>query len=170
IALRRKHLSHGDCVAGGAQKAIVHHPTVVEDLRQVATSRIWQQHYDHILRPGPARHLERGPNGQSARATDEQPLFPGQPAGQLERVSVTHGDDLVADAAVEGLRPEVLSNPLDEIGPASAARVNRALGVGSDYPYGPARHLLQVTPGARDCAPGADTSDEVRNPAVGRLP
>jgi len=85
------------------------------------------------------------------------------------RVSA-NGDDLVADTPVEGLGPEVLTNPLDEVGPARAARVHGALGVGADHADRPVRHLLQVAPGARDGATGAHTGDELGDPAARLLP
>ena len=121
--------------AGRGQEAVPRHPLVVEDLRQVAAPAVGQQHDHHVVRAGPAGHLQRGGGGHPAGAADQQALLAGQPPGQLERVLVGDLDDLVADRPVVRLRPEVLADALDQVRPAGAAGVDRALRVGADDPY-----------------------------------
>src|SRR6201999_4530496 len=87
-----------------------------------------------------------------------------------ERLGVGHRDDLVGDRAVVGLRPEVLTDALDEVGPPAAAGVRRALGVRAPELAPAAGDLLEVATGARDRAAGAHTRDEVGDPAVGLAP
>ena len=70
--------------------------------------------------------------------------------------------------AVVRRRPEVLADALDEVRPAGAARVHRALGVGADDPDPPPLSLLEVPPGAADRPAGTDAGDEVGDPALGR--
>src|SRR5262245_16451384 len=146
------------------------HPRVVEDRHQVPTTRIWQQHDDDVAGPGPASYLEGSHYGHPTRAADEQCLLTSQSARHLERVPIAYRDDFVADVPVEGVRPEVLTDALDKIGPARAARVHRALGVGADDPDPPLRSLLQVAPSAGDRPTRAHAGDEVGDPAGSLLP
>ena len=76
----------------------------------------------------------------------------------------------VADRPVVVVGPEVLADALDQVRPAGAAGVDRALGsapIDLDPPVG---HLLEVPAGAADRAAGADAGDEVGDPAVGLPP
>ena len=108
--------------------------------------------------------------GEPARAADQQRLLPGQPPGGEEGVAVADRDDPVGHAAVVGLRPEVLADPLDQVRAPGAAGVDRALGVGADHLHAPAGDLLEVATGPADRPAGADPGHEVRDPAVGLRP
>src|SRR5439155_13253202 len=72
--------------------------------------------------------------------------------------------------AVVRLRPEVLADALDQVRPAGAAGVDRALRVGAHHPHPPGASLLEVPAGAADGAAGADAGHEVGDPAVGLPP
>ena len=87
-----------------------------------------------------------------------------------EGVRVAYGDHLVGDLPVEGVWPDVLPHPLDQVGTAGPAGVNRALRVGADDPHRAARRFLEVAAGPRDRAAGADAGHEVREPPVGLPP
>ena len=74
-----------------------------------------------------------------------------------------------AIVAVVRVGPEVLADALDEVGPAGAAGVDRALRVGADDLHPAVGDLLEVAAGAADRAAGADARDEVRDrPSVCR--
>src|SRR5262249_31190945 len=62
------------------------------------------------------------------------------------------------------------AHPLDQVRPAGAAGVHRALRVGADDPYPAAGDLLEVPPGAAHRAPGPDTGHEMGDPTVGLRP
>src|SRR3546814_3912835 len=65
-----------------------------------------------------ACHLQGGGHRGAARASDEQPLLAGDPAGHGEADGVADRDDLVDHGGVVGRRPEVLADALDEVGAA----------------------------------------------------
>ena len=110
------------------------------------------------------------PPRHPARAADEQRLLARQPPRHVERVGVGDGHDLVGDLPVVGRRPEVLPDPLDEVGPPVAARVHRTDRVGADDVHPAVGDVLEVVAGARDRPAGADPRDEVRDSPVGLLP
>ena len=148
------------------QEAVGGHPLVVEDRRQVAAATVGQQHDDHASSgPASAATCAAAHDGHPAGAADQQRLLAGQPPGHVERVGVGDRDDLVGDPAVVRGRPEVLADALDQVGPAVAAGVHRADGVGADDLDPPVGDLLEVAAGARDGAAGADAGDEVRDAA-----
>src|SRR5208337_2420339 len=94
----------------------------------------------------------------------------GQPPGHVERVGVGNRDDLVGHRAVIRLRPEILADALDQVGPAAAARVHRTLGVCADDANPAAGYLLEVAARAGDRPAGADAGDEMGDFAVGIAP
>src|SRR5207344_2205344 len=145
--------------AGGGQEAVVGHPFVVEDLRQIAAAAVRQQDDHDIVGSGPLGRAYGRDCGHPTRATHENALLPGQPAGHGEGVLVGNGDDLVADGSVVGLRPEILADTLDEVGATGATGVDPALG-----------HLLEIVAGTADGATGADPGDEVGDASVGLSP
>src|SRR5690606_20707007 len=90
--------------------------------------------------------------------------------GHVEAVLVGHGDDAVGDLRVICARPEVLADPLDQVGPPGASGVDRPDRIGPDHAHPAVAHVLQVTPGARDGAAGADARHEVGDAALCLLP
>ena len=156
--------------AVGLQKAVVGHPLVVEDFRQVALARVGQQHHDHRVRAGLGGDLQRGNDGHAAGAADQQPLLAGQPAGHGERVAVVDRDDPVGDGGVVGLRPEVLADTLDEVRPAVSAGVDRPDRVGPDHLDPALGNLFEVATDTTDRAAGAHAGHEVRDLPIGLRP
>ena len=129
-ALRREHVADDGSL--GAQEAHVEHPLVVEDLREVAAAGVGQQHDHDVARAELARDLERGVHRGAARAADEQALALRHPAGGEERVGVAHFDHAIDERRVEGRRPEVFADTLDEVRPPRPAGVHRTRRVGAD--------------------------------------
>ena len=152
------------------QEAVVRHPVVVEDLGKVAAAAIGKQHNDHIAGPRAARGAEPGRDREAARTADEQRLLAGQPAGHQEGLRIGDRDDLVTDGPVVGVRPDVLANPLDQVGTARATRIHRALRVRADHPDPSPGHVLQIPARAADGPAGADPGHEVGDPPVGLGP
>ena len=115
---------HGlDRVAGAArrpQEPVVGHPAVVVHLRQVAPPRVGHDDHDHGVGAEVPAHLQGRPHRRPARTAGQDPLFSCHPAGGQEAVAVGHHHDPVGDVAVVGGRPEVLADPLDQVGPALA--------------------------------------------------
>ena len=64
-------------------------------------------------------------------------------------------------------RPEVLPDALDEVGPAGATGVDRALGIRADNLDGAVGDLFEVLARAGDGATGADAGDEMGDLTVG---
>ena len=78
--LLAQHVADG-AVAGALQEAVLGHPLVVEDLRQVAAPAVGQDHGDHRLRVADARPRPRAPRASRAR-TSRRPAGPrSRPAG-----------------------------------------------------------------------------------------
>ncbi len=168
-ALAGEHVGHRRARGGRGEKAVVGHPLVIENLGQVAAAGVREQHDDQAGGVELRRDPQRPRNRQPAGPAHQQALLPGQPAGHQERLLVADRLDPVHHRLVVGLRPEVLADALDQVRPAGAAGVNRALRVGADDLHRRVA-LLEVAPGATDGAAGADAGDEVRDPAVGLPP
>jgi hypothetical protein len=98
------------------EEAVVGHPLVVEDLRQVAAAAVGQQHDDHRVRAGRLGHPQRGRDREPGRAAGEQRFLPGQPPGHAERLGVADRDDLIAHGRIVGGGPDVLTDALDQVG------------------------------------------------------
>ncbi len=166
-ALGRQDVARG--LAPPVEEAEVGHPLVVVELRQVAPAGVWEQHDDHRIRSGVAPDLEGRPHRGAAGPADEEALLPGDPSGGEEGVAIADLDDPVDDVGVVAGRPEVLADALDEVRPAAAPGVHRALGVGADDLHVGVGGLQRpADPGDR--APGADAGDEVGDPALGLAP
>ena len=114
-------------VVAGRQEAVGPHPPVAEDLAEVPAAAVGQQDHHDVVGAEVAGGLETGCHGETAGPADEQSLLARHPPGVVERLGVGARDDLVDDRAVVGGRPEVLADALDEVRPAGAARVDRAL-------------------------------------------
>ena len=169
-ALGAQDVTHGLTGRRLGQEAVRRQPLVVEDLREIAAPAVREQHHDHGVRPGSRGHPHRGHGSHPAGPTDEQALLAGQPTRHREAVPVGDGDDLVAHRAVVGVRPEVLTDALDEIGPPGPARVDRPLGVCADHPDGSAADVLEIAADATDRPARPDAGDEVRHAALGLPP
>ncbi len=108
-------------VVGAVEEAVLAHPRVVEDLREVRAPAVGEDDRDQRLGVVDARRdLERRVDGEAARAAEQHPLGLGEPARGQERVAVGDADVAVDDARVVGLGPEVLAHALDEVGWTSA--------------------------------------------------
>ena len=83
--LAREHVARARAVA--ADEAEVHHPVVVEDLRQVAAAGVGEQHDDDRLGTELPADDERGVHRGAARPADEQALLAGDPARRVERLA-----------------------------------------------------------------------------------
>ena len=107
--------SHGRRRRAPLEEAVLEHPVVVVELREVRAAAVGEGHQDR--RPGaePLRELERRPRGRAARAAREQPFLPREPARREERVAVGDTDPLVDDGRVHRRRPGVLADPLHEV-------------------------------------------------------
>src|SRR5215213_2742316 len=90
---------------------------------------------------------------------DPPPGPRGGAAGHQERVPVGDGHIAVDHRAVEGLGPEVLPHPLEQVGVDVVGGVDRALGVGPED-HQPGLALLEVAAGPADGAAGADPGHE----------
>ena len=128
--LGREHVAGAVTVA--TDEAEVHHPGVVVDLRQVATAGVRQQDDDQVLRSQLGPHDERRVHSRPARPADEQAFLAGHAARGGEGLRVGDHDRPVDERRVEGGRPEVLADPLDEVRAPGAPGVHRALGIGTD--------------------------------------
>ena len=115
------------------------------------------------------RDLQGRVDGEAARAADQESLLGREPASGEEAVAVGDGHVAVDDARVEGLRPEVLADPLDEVGMHLVVGVDAADRVGPDHLE--VRVLLaQISRDAGDRAAGADAAHEVGDPAARLAP
>ncbi len=160
----------GDGLAAGPEEPVVGHPLVVVDLGQVAPTGVGQQDHDDGVGAEVAADLQGGPDRGAARPAGQDALLPREPPGGEERVPVAHHHHPVDHRRVVGPGPEVLADALDQVGPAAAARVHRALGVGADDLDGRVAGPSGSPPDAGDGAAGADAGHEVGDPARRLLP
>ena len=139
-------------------EAVLDHPVVVVELREVRAPAVGKHHQDPRLGPEAPGDLERRERRRAARAADEQALLPRQPPRGQERLAVRDPHPLVHDLGIHRLRPRVLADPLDEVRAErvlGVLGVDRPLGVGADDEHlGPA--LLEVPPDAGDRAARPD--------------
>ena len=83
---------------GALEEAVLAHPRVGVDLRQVLPAGVGQQHDDDRVRVvDPAGDLERGVDGGAAGAADQDALAPRHRARGEERVAVGDPDPVVDD-------------------------------------------------------------------------
>ena len=153
-----------------AEVAVLAHPRVVEDLGDVGPAAVGDdRRHQRVgvveLAGDRQRRAQRGPG----RAAGEQALARDQAPGGQERVAVADRDVAVDERRVEGLRPEVLADPLDAVRVDRAAGVDRALRVGADH-LDVGVLLLEVAADAGDRAAGADRDHQVGDPAAGLAP
>ena len=106
-----------------------------------------------------ARDDQRGVQRDAARAAGEDALLARQPARGVERVAVADRDQAVDRGAVEGRRPEVLADALDEIGVHLRRWSRSSPRVGADD-LDAGLALPEVAPDARDGAARADAEHE----------
>ena len=161
-----------DEVGLALEEAVLAHPAVGVDLRQVRAAAVGEDHDDHRFGiVDLAGDLERGVQRQAPGAPGEDPLELREPARGQERVLVGDGHPPVDHVRIERLRPEVLPHPLHEVRAdvLGAAGVDRPLGVGPDHDeVGVA--LAEVTGGAGHRSAGADADDQMRDPSAGLIP
>ena len=81
----------------GPQEPVVGHPTVVVELGEVPPARVGDEDHDHVVGAERLADLERGPHRGAGRPPDQDPLFPGDPAGRQEGVAIGDGDHPVDD-------------------------------------------------------------------------
>ena len=157
--LEREHLLDGVGRAVALEEAVLEHPVVVVDLREVAATTVGNRGQDRLPGPVAPRRFEHCEDRRPARAAGEDPFFPGEPAGRHERVAVGDLHVLVHDRRVEGRGERVLADPLDQVRMDWAAGVDRPLRVGADDDQ-VGLLLLQVSGCAGDRAAGADTEHD----------
>ena len=169
LLLGVEHVAHR-LVGGALEEAVLGHPRVVVDLRQVRAPAVGEDDGDERLGVGDLPgDLERGVDGEAARAAGEDALGHRQPARGEEGVAVGDRHVAVDDRRVEGLGPEVLADALDQVRLDLRRRVDRAERVGADD-LEVRVALLEVAPGARDRPAGADADHEVGDAATALLP
>ena len=101
------------------------HPSVVEQLGEVTPTGVRDYHHDHGLTPCLLSDLESDPYRCTGGATDEDPFFPGNPAGCEKAVAVGNHHDLVGDLPIVGGGPEVFADAFDQVGTATPTRIDR---------------------------------------------
>ena len=169
--LAAQHVADGQLLLA-PEEAVLAHPGVVEDLREIGAPAVGEDHGDHRVGVVDlARHLVGGAQREPAGAAGEDALRLRQPARPQEGVLVGDGHVAVDDRWVVGVRPEVLADALDEVrlDALLAARVDRADRVGPDDLDGGVL-LAQVAPDAGDRAAGPDPHDQVGDLAAGLAP
>ena len=150
------------CRCRPLEKSVLDHPVVVVELREVGAPAVREEHQHSGLGPKRLRDLDPRPRSRSGRAADEEPLLPGEPASDEERVAVGDAHPLVDHLWVERLRPVLLADPLDQVRPQRVFLVggeDRALGID---PHDPHRglSLLEVAADAGDRPSGPDRDDD----------
>ena len=159
----------GDDRAVGSQEAEAAHPVVVEDLGEVATTRVGREHDDEVVGGAFVGDLQRCSNRRAARTTDQQALLLADSASHREGVGVADRNDPIDQVGVIRRRPEVLTDAFDQVRAARATGVHRPLGIGADH-LDRWVLLFQIAADTREGAAGAAAGDEVRDGAVGLSP
>src|SRR4029077_5874998 len=108
---------------------------------------------------------QKSGHGRSGGPADEQPLLPDEPPGVGERLPVVDLDELVDVLEVDGLRDDVLSDPLDEVRSRAGELVRPEVRT-EDRPFRGARDdpdrrpvLLEVSTDPADGPTGSDRRD-----------
>ena len=138
---------------------MLEHPVVVEELGEVPATAVGDRRQHGDAGPVAASGLEHGVDRRPARATCQNPFFAGEPPSRQEGIAVRDTDELVDDRRVERVDEGVLADALDEVGVHVAARVDGALGIGSDDEQVGVL-LLQIAAGAGDRPARADGDDD----------
>ena len=112
------------------EQAVVAHPFVVVELREVAPAAVGQQHDDDrvvaaVGRGQVAHDLARGDHRGPARAAGQDPLLAREPARHREGVAVADPDPAIDHGRVVGARKEVLADALGQVRPRRVARQDR---------------------------------------------
>mmetsp|Transcript_5939 Transcript_5939/g.14424 ORF Transcript_5939/g.14424 Transcript_5939/m.14424 type:complete len:281 (-) Transcript_5939:438-1280(-) len=127
---------------------------------------------DHHLVLGlvPLGDLDGGDGGGARGDADHEALLGGHAPGHDDGVVARDLDDLIDDVRVAVAGHEASTDALDLVGARAAARQDGALGrLHSDH-LDVGVLLLEVLPGARDGAAGADAGDKVVDLPAGALP
>ena len=116
VALAAQDVADGQ-VGVALEEPVLAHPRVGVDLGQVRRGRRRGGSTTTIASGSSisAATCERGVQRQPARAAGEDPLGVGEPARGEERVAVGDRHPAIDRRGVEGLGPEVLAHPLDEV-------------------------------------------------------
>ena len=167
--LGEQHLVDGRRGRLALEEPVLDHVVVVQELGEVGAAAVGHDG-EHGL-PGlhPRGHLEGGVDRRPRRASHQEPLLARHPPRGRERVAVGDGHVLVDQVGVVGLGPEVLADPLDQIGVHRRRGVDRALRVGADHAQ-VGLLLLEVARAARDGAARPDRDHERVELAAGLLP
>ena len=155
------------------EEAVLEHPVVVVELREVRAAAVGQQHQHARVGAESRRDLQRSPRRRPARAADEQALLAREPPRGQERVAVGDADPLVDDLGVHRLAATCpCRSPRRGRGRAGGRRPRcRPSPRGRRRRSAPRAMLLEVAPDAGDRAARADGDhDRVDLPAVGLLP
>jgi hypothetical protein len=91
-----------DAEPGVAEEAVLAHPVVVEDLREVLGRAVGQQDEDVLLLPVAFAYLMRAGHRRAARAAHEEALEAHEIARHQEALLVVDAHDLVEDLEVDG--------------------------------------------------------------------
>ncbi len=164
--LAGQYLGDGRLVRRPVEEAVVVHPLVVEDFRQVAAAGVRQQHHHAAVRVQLPSDPQRRDDREPARAADQDAFATGQFSGHQERVAVTDRLHPVDHRLVVGRRPDVLTDSFDQVGSAAAAGVHRSFRVRAHHRHPPGAGLLEVPAGSADRPTGADSGDEVSDTSV----
>src|SRR5215213_2083503 len=87
--LRAKHLGDGGRRRAAVEEAVLQHPVVVVELREVRTPAVGDQRHDGRVRAEALGDAERGVHRGSAGAADEQAVLPRERAVRKESRSET---------------------------------------------------------------------------------
>jgi hypothetical protein len=105
-------------VSLGPHEPVVGHPTVVVELGEVPAARVGDEDDDDVVGTERPADLEGGPHGGAGRTADQDPLLPVTRRAVRNESLIGHGHHPVDHRGVVGGGPEVLADPLDQVGPA----------------------------------------------------
>ena len=145
------------------EEAVLEHPVVVVELREVVAAGVGD-HRQHALarRRAAARSARRRTRVVPPEPPARMPSSRASRRAQRNESRSRDADPLVDDLRVHRLRPRVLADALDEIRMevvVALRRVHRAFRVGADDQH-LRLALLEVAPDAADRAAGADGDDD----------
>ena len=106
--------------ASSARGAVLDHPVVVEELREVRAAAVREEHEHARVRAEPLRDLDRGPRRRAGRSADEQALLAREPARGEERVAVGDAHPFVDDLRVQRAGQGPCRSPRRSTGPSDA--------------------------------------------------
>ncbi|GHO55476.1 hypothetical protein KSB_39510 [Ktedonobacter robiniae] len=141
---------------------LIAHPGVVKLLGQVATTRVREQHDQHILggKTLSIGHSRR--QGRAPRATNQDTLLACQAPGPVERGTVINTNHIVDNSGIIVTREHIHADTFDLVGPGGIARVDRAWRVrANDFDLWIL--LFEIAAGPRNSSTCADARDESRD-------